>query len=330
MLDGRAGGCAGSGRHLPGGCLWVQGGLACTLLHRGEFAASCSAAGAARRRPVAHGLLSAASAQPRDSSAPATGLVVPGLPGPGAGGRAGGPRAGPARGKPSSRSVRGSGRPWCSGHPSPAAPRGGGRGGGSADPAPPAWRRSGASRYQVAVVVYQGWVHTHRGQIEQGIAEMRRGSARLVARCSCACGLLQGPDRRGAGARRPRAGGPGYAGERAEAGGAHGGAMVRGGAAPAQGGAAAADKAERCLEGGERPRRAIRQAIAVAQGQEAKSWELRATTSLARLLRATRGARPRRARCWRRSMAGSPRGSTRRTLVEAKTLLEELLVGASC
>ena len=55
--------------------------------------------------------------------------------------------------------------------------------------------------------------------------------------------------------------------------------------------------------------RAFRTAIEVARQQGAKSSELRATTSLARLL-AKQGNATRRARCWRRSTAGSPRAST--------------------
>jgi predicted ATPase len=39
-------------------------------------------------------------------------------------------------------------------------------------------------------------------------------------------------------------------------------------------------------EKGEEAEACFRRAIAVAQGQQAKSWELRATTNLARLLRA--------------------------------------------
>jgi predicted ATPase len=50
-----------------------------------------------------------------------------------------------------------------------------------------------------------------------------------------------------------------------------------------------------------------REALEVAQGQGAKSWELRATTSLARLL-ASQGRRD--ARCSPTSTAGSPRVST--------------------
>ena len=54
----------------------------------------------------------------------------------------------------------------------------------------------------------------------------------------------------------------------------------------------------------------MRRAIAIAQRQEAKGWELRAATSLARLLRKQGRIATRRARCWRRSTTGSPRAST--------------------
>ena len=53
----------------------------------------------------------------------------------------------------------------------------------------------------------------------------------------------------------------------------------------------------------------FRQALAVAREQDAKMWELRAATSLARLWRDQRQARTRRTTCSHRSTAGSPRAS---------------------
>ena len=58
-------------------------------------------------------------------------------------------------------------------------------------------------------------------------------------------------------------------------------------------------EAEQCFE----------RAIEIARKQRAKSLELRATTSLARLL-AKQGRVTRHARCSRRSTTGSPRAST--------------------
>ena len=55
----------------------------------------------------------------------------------------------------------------------------------------------------------------------------------------------------------------------------------------------------------------FRTAIEIARKQSAKSWELRATTSLARLL-ASRAA-TKRARCSPTSTSGSPKASTPRT-----------------
>ena len=52
------------------------------------------------------------------------------------------------------------------------------------------------------------------------------------------------------------------------------------------------------------------QAIAIAQQQSAKLWELRVATSLARTWR-DRASTPKRMSCWRLSMAGSPRVSVR-------------------
>ena len=62
----------------------------------------------------------------------------------------------------------------------------------------------------------------------------------------------------------------------------------------------AAANAEACFQ----------QALDVARRQNALSWELRAATSLARLLRGQQPG-PRRASCWGLSTAASPRGSKR-------------------
>ena len=51
---------------LPGWVLWVEGGLASTLLHPWRVRARRALAGAARRYPVAYRLPSAAPAQYRD------------------------------------------------------------------------------------------------------------------------------------------------------------------------------------------------------------------------------------------------------------------------
>jgi predicted ATPase len=64
------------------------------------------------------------------------------------------------------------------------------------------------------------------------------------------------------------------------------------------------------------------QALAVSRQQQAKSWELRATTSLARLWR-DQGRPQQRANCLFRFTAGLLRASTRE-LKEAKALLDEL------
>ena len=65
-----------------------------------------------------------------------------------------------------------------------------------------------------------------------------------------------------------------------------------------QGGSNTAAEAESCFH----------QALDIARVQAAKSWELRAATSLGRLW-AERGGAPRPATCSRRSTAGSPRAS---------------------
>jgi predicted ATPase len=130
------------------------------------------------------------------------------------------------------------------------------------------------------VAFFQGWVHAQRGHLEQGIAEMRQATADLAQ-----IRLL----------RQPR-----YKGYLAEA---------LGRAGRVDEGLALLDEAleqvertnersweaelrrlqgELLLQRGDDPEEVetcYRQAIAVAQRQEARSWELRATTSLARLLR---------------------------------------------
>jgi predicted ATPase len=55
----------------------------------------------------------------------------------------------------------------------------------------------------------------------------------------------------------------------------------------------------------------FRCAIEIARRQQAKSWELRAVTSLSRLLQ-EQGEKDKHAECWQRSTAGSRRASTRR------------------
>ena len=62
---------------------------------------------------------------------------------------------------------------------------------------------------------------------------------------------------------------------------------------------AAVQQAETCFQ----------QALALARQQGAKAWELRGAMSLA-ACGSSRASRPKPARCWPRSMAGSPRGST--------------------
>ena len=52
-------------------------------------------------------------------------------------------------------------------------------------------------------------------------------------------------------------------------------------------------------------------ALAVARKQQAKSWELRAAMSMARLWRDQGKTRWKRANCWLRCTGGSLRGSTR-------------------
>ena len=56
----------------------------------------------------------------------------------------------------------------------------------------------------------------------------------------------------------------------------------------------------------------FQQALAIARRQQAKSWELRAAMSLARLSQ-RQGKRAEARSCWHRSMAGSPKGLTRLT-----------------
>ena len=67
----------------------------------------------------------------------------------------------------------------------------------------------------------------------------------------------------------------------------------------------------------------FRKAIEIAKKQGAKSWELRATTSLARLI-AQQPSATRRARCSPKSTTGSPRASARADLKDAKAVLDEL------
>ena len=55
--------------------------------------------------------------------------------------------------------------------------------------------------------------------------------------------------------------------------------------------------------------RHFEEAVAIAQKQSSKWWELRATVGLARLLE-NRAVATRRARCWPKSTTGSPRAST--------------------
>ena len=64
-------------------------------------------------------------------------------------------------------------------------------------------------------------------------------------------------------------------------------------------------------------------ALAVARQQQAKSWELRAAMSLARLWR-DQGKRDRLANCSLRYTAGSPKGFDTLDLKEAKALLDDL------
>jgi hypothetical protein len=71
-------------------------------------------------------------------------------------------------------------------------------------------------------------------------------------------------------------------------------------------------KAEDCFE----------RALAIARAQQAKSWELRTATSLARLWRAIRASRSRPTIFSPRSTTGSPRGFDTLDLKEAKALLD--------
>jgi len=64
-------------------------------------------------------------------------------------------------------------------------------------------------------------------------------------------------------------------------------------------------------------------ALSVARQQQAKSWGLRAATSMARLGR-DRGRRSKVANCLLRFTAGSPKGFDTLDLKEAKALLDEL------
>ena len=54
----------------------------------------------------------------------------------------------------------------------------------------------------------------------------------------------------------------------------------------------------------------LREALAVARMQDAKLWELRAATDLARLLCARGASTMRRVNCWRRSVRGTLKGRT--------------------
>jgi len=69
--------------------------------------------------------------------------------------------------------------------------------------------------------------------------------------------------------------------------------------------------------------KAMRAAIVIARGQEAKSWELRATTSLARLLRDN--GRPDEARAMLAEIYGwFTEGFDTADLKDAKALLDDL------
>ena len=57
--------------------------------------------------------------------------------------------------------------------------------------------------------------------------------------------------------------------------------------------------------------RYFERALEVARRQQAKSWELRAAMSLARVWRDQGRVQHARANCWLRSTAGSQKGSTR-------------------
>ena len=164
----------------------------------------------------------------------------------------------------------------------------------------PMWRGYG--------LVLRGWVLAEEGSLEEGASLVRQGIAELdalgtVFHRSHHLGLLAGIHAR----LGDPAAGLRVLEEALRRGGADRGAAVRGRAPSARGGAAA-------------PRRGTRgeveacfaEALAVARRQEARSFELRAATSLARLWRDRGGAR-KRTTCSPRSTAGSPKGSTRRT-----------------
>ena len=128
--------------------------------------------------------------------------------------------------------------------------------------------------------LFLGWVQAQRGDLEQGIETMRRGLAEWSQQLVVMRPYWKGLPGGGAGARRARGGGAASAGGGAGAGGAHGERFNE------------AElwrlKGELLLQRGGGPEdveACFRQAIDVARGQEARSWELRATTSLARLLR---------------------------------------------
>jgi predicted ATPase len=139
-------------------------------------------------------------------------------------------------------------------------------------------KESGQPRLRPYATLFFGWVHAQGGLLEQGIAEFRRG----LAEWSAYYGMLR----------------PYWRGYLAEA-------LARAGRVEEglQTLAEALEQAERTGEGfslaelhrlkGElllqrgapegEAEACFRRAIAVARGQEAKSWELRATLSLARL-----------------------------------------------
>ena len=66
-----------------------------------------------------------------------------------------------------------------------------------------------------------------------------------------------------------------------------------------------------------------RNALGIAEEQEARPWELRAAVSLAPGCTAIGAATPKPATFWRRSTAGLPRASTKRSRA-GKALLDEL------
>ena len=138
----------------------------------------------------------------------------------------------------------------------------------------------GFSLLQAWATLHLGWVRAQQGEVEEGIAQMLQGLdgwrsvGMEVAVPFFLAWIAEAYGKAGQAEEGTRAGGGG-----AGPGGEDRRARLGSGGASGQGRAAAIER-----KGGAEAEACFRQAIEVARRQEAKSWELRATLSLSRLL----------------------------------------------